>query len=447
MPGDKETEFIEILNILKNNPRGMSLKQISAAIGMNRVTVARYLDILRTSGKIDMEPYGQAKVYYLSHRVPVSAMLDYTPGPVVVIGNDKRIIYANSPFQKFFEKSFDEIEGFCLFDVIPEDALSDVLVSGINSPLYDKGMSDEVWIKKDGKDFCFLMKMLPTVFENGYPGLTLLFENITGKKRIEEIVRIQRDLAFKLSAARSYDEALPMALRVGIDILDMDSGIIYLLDERTGEFTNYCSEGLGKEFLSFFDTLDQNSEFFEVISNGGVIYSQDPFTDFLSEKKISTIKNEGLKNFAIVPITDDGAIVGTFHLCSHRISEVRYNERMKGFETMASHVGNTISRIRTQDKLKKSEMRYRLLFNNANDGIIIHGMENDKIPGVIIDVNDKACEKLGYSRDELLKMRISDIDLNLKIEEQAEILKKFSLDREVTFESTHQTKDGHKKPV
>lgn len=55
--------------------------------------------------------------------------------------------------------------------------------------------------------------------------------------------------------------------------------------------------------------------------------------------------------------------------------------------------------------LRESEERYRALYNQIDDAIFIHDQESN-----ILDVNQTACDRLGYSRDELLRMKTIDID-------------------------------------
>jgi PAS domain S-box-containing protein len=54
--------------------------------------------------------------------------------------------------------------------------------------------------------------------------------------------------------------------------------------------------------------------------------------------------------------------------------------------------------------LQISEARYRALFEGANDAIFLESID-DKI----LDVNERACELLGYTRAELLNMQVSDL--------------------------------------
>ncbi len=61
-------------------------------------------------------------------------------------------------------------------------------------------------------------------------------------------------------------------------------------------------------------------------------------------------------------------------------------------------------RVRMEQALRESEERYRTLFEQANDAIFLEASDDR-----IVDVNHRACELLGYSRDELLKMKVADL--------------------------------------
>ena len=62
------------------------------------------------------------------------------------------------------------------------------------------------------------------------------------------------------------------------------------------------------------------------------------------------------------------------------------------------------SRKRAEHALAMSEERYRTLVEEASDGIFISDGE-----GRYTDVNPRACTMLGYSRDEILSMTVTDI--------------------------------------
>jgi len=61
-------------------------------------------------------------------------------------------------------------------------------------------------------------------------------------------------------------------------------------------------------------------------------------------------------------------------------------------------------RKNTQFKLQESEKRFREIFQNAGDAIgVVDANDN------ILDVNPKMCEMMGYSREELLSMKVIDL--------------------------------------
>lgn len=52
---------------------------------------------------------------------------------------------------------------------------------------------------------------------------------------------------------------------------------------------------------------------------------------------------------------------------------------------------------------------YSTLFNEAEDGMFLHPMSSAGPPAKFREVNDKACDLLGYSRDELLNLTPADV--------------------------------------
>jgi len=91
-------ELVQIKNLLKQNPEGMSVTDIAKALQKNKNTTGRYLDILLISGHVDMRTYGMAKVFTLSQRVPLSAMLSCSKDLIMVLDREFRIVDINDRF-------------------------------------------------------------------------------------------------------------------------------------------------------------------------------------------------------------------------------------------------------------------------------------------------------------------------------------------------------------
>ncbi|WP_407356720.1 PAS domain S-box protein [Methanolobus sp. WCC5] len=91
-----------------------------------------------------------------------------------------------------------------------------------------------------------------------------------------------------------------------------------------------------------------------------------------------------------------------------KIIDVEVNARvLEGYPDLAQAVVRDISeRKRTEEKIIRSEVKYRSLFERSNDAIILHDPE-----GQIIDVNKKTCEIFGYNEEELKQISIMELIL------------------------------------
>jgi PAS domain S-box-containing protein len=64
-----------------------------------------------------------------------------------------------------------------------------------------------------------------------------------------------------------------------------------------------------------------------------------------------------------------------------------------------------VERQQTADAVRESEANYRTIFDTANDAIFVH----DLATGAIVDVNHKATELYGMSREEALRLSVQDL--------------------------------------
>jgi two-component system cell cycle sensor histidine kinase/response regulator CckA len=106
------------------------------------------------------------------------------------------------------------------------------------------------------------------------------------------------------------------------------------------------------------------------------------------------------------------------------------------------------SRQEAEEKLRQSENRYRILFNSGHDAVFVHESAGaDGLPGRFIEVNDIACERLGYGREELLQMRPSDIDAPETSPNIPVLMTKLAAQKSAVWEGVHLTKSGERIAV
>lgn len=92
--------------------------------------------------------------------------------------------------------------------------------------------------------------------------------------------------------------------------------------------------------------------------------------------------------------------------------------------------------------LKFSEKKFRTIIEQATDALFIADLE-----GKILEVNQQACENMGYSREELLTLKITDFDVIHDDAKIRETFQKVPLNSSFTSESEHRRKNGNVFPV
>ena len=98
--------------------------------------------------------------------------------------------------------------------------------------------------------------------------------------------------------------------------------------------------------------------------------------------------------------------------------------------------------LRQQGDLRESEQRFRGLVEQASDAFYVINKD-----GRFVDVNRRACEDLGYTREELLALSVPDVDIGLDAAGVADVRDRLAPGAHITLEGTHRRKDGSAFPV
>lgn len=237
----------KILEILKENPRGMSVTQITEIIGMNRITIGHYLDLLRTSGEVDMETYGQSKVYDISQRVPIQAMMNLSSDYVIVLNNDLKIVQVNNNIISLLHRRKEDIIDKKIHDILYPLNTGIDLQPMITQALEGEEVVEEIRILKDKEELFFKMKVIPTVFADGSPGITIILEDITeyrgsikalqeSEQKFRELLKNISELLVKVEQIANLNDQIRNPLQVIIGITDLEN------DEMTDQIKVQANE-------------------------------------------------------------------------------------------------------------------------------------------------------------------------------------------------------------
>jgi len=199
-----QQEIALIKRVLKENPKGMTVTDISRKIKINRNSVAKYLDIMRISGHVDMITFGPAKVFFPSRRVPISDMLNYTSDYIMVFDSNLKITIVNDSFLEFIKLHREEIIGHKIDNIMIKVFKDNIeILVGIKEALEGKNFFQDINFKRNKENYFFKIKVVPTTFEDGKQGGTIVITNNTDHKIAEKVLKESeenfRDLLKKIN--------------------------------------------------------------------------------------------------------------------------------------------------------------------------------------------------------------------------------------------------------
>jgi PAS domain S-box-containing protein len=99
-------------------------------------------------------------------------------------------------------------------------------------------------------------------------------------------------------------------------------------------------------------------------------------------------------------------------------------------------------RKQAENKLKESEERFRMFFEQAGDAVFVHNLEEQ-----YVEVNERACSSLGYSKDELMAISAADIEVGREPKNLHELWEDLEANKVITTTGEQRRKDGSTFPV
>ncbi len=160
----------------------MTITEVAKKTGMTRNSVSKYLEVMHISGQVDVRTVGNAKLHSIAQRVPMSAFLCFTQNMILVLDSYLNIVQINDRYLAF--------SGFFKEDIISQNIreIDLPVVSTQEAMKVIEGTEGEqvitdVCYQRDGQKYYYSMQVIPTVFDDGERGYTIVLEDITEKKK------------------------------------------------------------------------------------------------------------------------------------------------------------------------------------------------------------------------------------------------------------------------
>ncbi|MDB6025356.1 MAG: multi-sensor hybrid histidine kinase [Verrucomicrobiales bacterium] len=252
--------------------------------------------------------------------------------------------------------------------------------------------------------------------------MTGVMMDITERKRVEQRHAAFSKLGQQLSVATSPHAAAMTISEITHDLFNWDAFTMALYYAETREIHPILSFDTvkGERITMPRDGLPEKPSIRSqrVVAQGGeLILKEEPL---LSEDAIpfGDASNPSA-SIIVVPIRNKDAVVGIMSVQSY--ARKAYDQQdLEALQTLADHCGGTLGRIRAEEALRNSEIRFHSIWENSVDGMRLTDER-----GIIVAVNNAYCRLVGADRKDLEGKPFSVV--YAETDYQREVLEKYKL--------------------
>lgn len=234
-------------------------------------------------------------------------------------------------------------------------------------------------------------------------------ENISEHKAHERRLIAQMDLARGLLDAISQEEAARLCLETTLQLSGMDCGGVYVLEENGG-LRLICHQGVFDDFPRLVPYMAAGSPMAEAL-----LRDEQPgfhFVENLPDPARMLMSREGIHWVGHTTVAHRGRVIGAICTASHDPTAPPVHENLPALNAVAAMMGSALVRFqaeqvarRSEQSLRASEARYRVLFETVTDGMVIIDAASHRF----LWANPAFCDMFGCSMDAIETMGVADI--------------------------------------
>jgi PAS domain S-box-containing protein len=213
------------------------------------------------------------------------------------------------------------------------------------------------------------------------------------------MLELQRDVASTLAGLRDRDEAARAILAACLQVDEIDSGGVYLVDASTGGVRLAAHAGLGAAFIERVSHFPPDAPQLRLVSDH-VVFAK-PYRDV--DGALDDVRRaEGLAGVAIVGLRCAGELLGVVNVASH-VHENLSGPSVAAIAAIAAVSVATLRRLALEETARAKERQYRDLFESMAQGVVYQEAD-----GRISAANPAALRILGLTLDEVTGRTSSD---------------------------------------
>ncbi|MDX9973255.1 MAG: PAS domain S-box protein [FCB group bacterium] len=353
---------------------------------------------------------------------------------VYVINADYRIIAANERAEQLLGYAHEEMMGMRYGEICgPED---EMLAPGRLESVVAESESrwESTRRRRDGSAFPVDVSARRIQY-HGQPAIMLISRDITESKRMEEALEA-------LAQGVSTDQSGEIFQRLVANLakaLDLEFTAVAVMDEPGSKEVRTIACFVEGEYIENRTYSIEGTPCEAVLHNGIYLRPSGVLAAFPDHPLLREFEAESYVGAPL--LSSSGKLLGILVGAGKKpLANLRDAESM--IRIFAGRAVSELERQRVLEALRMSEERLRTLFEGIDDALFVYD-EN----GVILDCNAAACRRLGYTRQDLLTLRMHNVDAPWFYEQfPARIAQQMKQGR-MACEGEHIAADGRHIPV
>ncbi|QJW93704.1 PAS domain S-box protein [Frigoriglobus tundricola] len=373
------------------------------------------------------------------------AFMDHSPAAAWVTGADGRVLYLSAAYHRMFLVRPGEWVGRPVSELFPAH-IARVYADNIRTVIETGRVLEttEPGVRADGTAGEFLVYKFPLPHPGGGSAVGGVAVDVTDRQRAEQRLTTEHAVVSILARAADLREAAPDLLRAVGEKTGWDVGALWTVNRSALVLTCaalWHGEGAGG---GEFYRQSQGRTFGPGEGLPGRVWAtrQAVWAADLAEipyfQRAAAAEQVGLRSGFGFPISFGDELFGVAEFFS-RDRRPPDPEVLRMCDSLGSQIGQFIERKRAEGGVRL----FRALIDRTTDVIEVIDPETARF----IDVNDRACVTLGYTRAEYRNLRVPDVDPTIAGRPWGDVIAAHRGEGTATFESLHRRKDGTTFPV